>query len=409
MPRPFHYHIWHRPVFDPLPAGASSVISVPRLSGAGSESRTVYSLKKDMNELRAEGKAKGIVDDSVIHVGKSSVSPGRELWALKVGNGSAHKILFTGCHHAREWISVEIPYLVAEYLIRNYRDPPTTDKERRIKHLLMNREIWFVPMVNPDGHEHTITMNRNWRANRHAYPLPMGSFTALRLGGGPGRPISYPAATYVGVDINRNYATATWGQETFHGGFATTSRDPQDGGADSIWCGPGGSSEAEAKTIDDLFNQKRFRASITYHNFSQLLLYPDAAAGDRFVQDVGNGMSQLIAESGNPYTYQSGSALYATTGDLMEFSYEKSPGRPTFTPELRPKDPPPVGHEFSGLPESEIEPCFKENLSAALALINCAGFNSVGGGSSCQFALAIPPWRCQVVLNCWEVFKGWTP
>src|SRR5437867_2868892 len=130
MTRPFHYHVWHRAAFDPLPAWASSAISVPTLSGVGTESRTVYSLKKDMNDLRAEGKAKGIVDDSVVDVGRSSVAPGKELWALKVGNGSAHKILFTGCHHAREWISVEVPYLVAEYLIRNYRDPPTTDKER---------------------------------------------------------------------------------------------------------------------------------------------------------------------------------------------------------------------------------------------------------------------------------------
>jgi carboxypeptidase T len=377
------------------------------LSGVGTESRTVYSLKKDMDELRADGAAKGIVDAGVVDVGKSWGPPGKELWALKLGTGSAHKVLFTGCHHAREWISVEIPYLVAEYLVRNYRDPPTTDKERRIKHLLANREIWFVPMVNPDGHEYTTTVDREWRANRKPYALPAATITAPRLGGG-NRTISYPAGTYTGVDINRNYGTASWGQETFKFGFVKTSRDPRQSGANSIWCGPSPSSEMETKAIDALFKREKFRASITYHNFSQLLLYPDAAAADVFVQDVGNGMNALIAEHGNPYTYQSGSALYATTGDLMDFSYETSPGRPTFTPELRPPDPPPVGHEFSGLPEGEIEPCFQENLGAALALINCAGFDKVVT-EECEWVFAWPPRRCQVVQKCWEVFRGWTP
>ena len=54
-------------------------------------------------------------------------------------------MLFVGCHHAREWISVEMPYLLAEYLIENFDDNPSDDKGRRIKHLLVNREIWIVP------------------------------------------------------------------------------------------------------------------------------------------------------------------------------------------------------------------------------------------------------------------------
>jgi hypothetical protein len=483
MARPYHYHVWHRSAFDPLPAWASSSITVPKMSGAGTETRTVYSLKKDMDQLRADGKTKGIVDDSVKSVGTSwgDGGPGKELWALKLGKDPAHKVLFTGCHHSREWISVEIPYLVAEYLIQNYVDPPTNDKEKRIKHLIMNREIWFVPMVNPDGHEFSTINNRNWRANRKAYTLPANSFSVPALprpitsltrsgttakatvpsgeapstgdsvtisgaspagyngtvtvatatnttftytvAGGLATPatgtilfvrdprlITHAAGVFTGVDINRNYAAAAWGRETFKDAGVRTSRDPQDGGENSIWCGPSGSSEKETKAIDDLFKAHRFRASITYHNFSQLLLFPDAASGDTFVQDVGKGMAQLIAEKGNPYTYQSSAALYPTTGSLMAFSYEASPGRPTYTPELRPKDSAPPDQFFSGLDESEIEPCFKENLAAALALINCAGHNSAPSGTtSCKPRFGIPPWTCQVVLNCWEVFKGWTP
>jgi len=324
-------------------------------------------------------------------------------------------VLFTGCHHAREWISVEIPYLVAEYLIENYTDAPANNKQRRIKHLLDNRKIWFVPMVNPDGHTYTVTTNRWWRGNRKAYTLPAGVINSQSHPPGKGRPISYPADTYTGPDLNRNYNTANWGKETFAGASVTTSRDPRDANSHTpypraaLWCGPGGSSEKESKAVDNLIVAEKFKSSLTYHNFSQLLLYPDAAAADTFVQNVGKGMRDLINQYGNPYTYQSGSSLYYTTGDLMDFTYEKVPGRPTYTPELRPKDSAPRIQMFSGLPESEIEPCFKENLAAALALINCAGFNAVAGSNTCKVYAPAPPHTCTVVKNCWRAFKGWSP
>lgn len=416
-PRPFRYHVYHRDAFNALPNWASHTITVAGLSGSGPETKDVYSLKKDMDQLRVEGAAKGIVDAGVVDVGTSA--RGRKLWALKVGLGTSHKVLFTGCHHAREWISVEIPYLVAEYLIEKYTATPTTEKEKRIKHLLHNRQIWFVPMVNPDGHVHTMTAppigKRGWRPNRKAYPLSAGTIAAPRFGGGAPRPISYPAGTYTGVDINRNYATPTWGQETFKLGSVKTSRDPQDSGENSIWCGRSGSGEAESQAIDALIAAQNFRASITYHSFSQLLLYPDAASADAYVQWVGSGMRDLINDPahGNPdpYTYQSGSALYPTTGDLMDFSYNRMPARPTFTPELRPTEAIATanGWAFSGLPESEIGPCFREHLGAALALINCAGHNASTMNRGVSAATAMPASKCQIVRHCWEVFRAWTP
>lgn len=404
MARPYRYHVYHRSALNAAPAWAHTNITVPSTSGGGSESKDVYSLKKDMEQLRSDGASKGIAEASVISIGKSTKN--RELWALKVGKGSSHKILFTGCHHAREWISVEIPYLVAEYLIQKYTDNPSSDKEKRIKHLLLNREIWFVPMANPDGHEYTTRTNRNWRPNRKAHAVPAGSVTRTPANGGS---VSWPAGTYTGVDLNRNYATANWGVETFHVGRVRTSKNPLDSGPNSIWCGISGSGEAESALIDALIRTHSFRASITYHSYSQLLLHPDDASSDAYVQWVGEGMKTLIAEKGNPYTYQSGSSLYATSGDLMDFTYETVPNRPTFTPELRPQWPPPAGWAFSGLPESEIENCFKENLPAALALINCAGHNTEAANTTGGFKSGKPtPGITQLVRNCWEVFKGWT-
>ena len=54
-------------------------------------------------------------------------------------------ILIVGGHHAREWISVEVPLRIAEYLASHYADSD-------VKKLIDNREIWIIPLINPDGY-----------------------------------------------------------------------------------------------------------------------------------------------------------------------------------------------------------------------------------------------------------------
>ncbi|HEY4188485.1 MAG TPA: hypothetical protein VGP07_25645 [Polyangia bacterium] len=88
----------------------------------------------------------------------------------------------------------------------------------------------------------------------------------------------------------------------------------------------------------------------------------------------------------------------------MEFAYEAAPGRPNFTPEVRPGDHAPRSSAFSGLPEAEIEPTFQENLEAALALINCAGFDAPA--ASVKISWTPQTTVAQVVRNCWKVFDG---
>ncbi|HVC63359.1 MAG TPA: M14 family zinc carboxypeptidase [Acetobacteraceae bacterium] len=321
-PRNFHYHVWDDPAFDTLAPLAAATLTIPAFDQSGTETRTMYSLKRDMDELRTRGHAKGIADAGVVSVGNSA--GGRALCALKVGNGAAHKVLFTGAHHAREWISAEIPYLVAEYLIESYTDTPATPKEKRIKHLLQNRQIWFVPIANPDGHHYTTTMDRNWRPNRRTHNVHGATIHRSPANGGS---VTYLTGPYTGVDINRNYNTPDWGTETFHNGDVTTSCNPADGGADSIWCGLAGSGEAESLAIDTLIRAHAFRASITYHNFGQLLLYPDTSNVDHYVQWVGGGIRDLVNAGGNPYSYEASSTLYRTTGDLLEFSPSYSPDK----------------------------------------------------------------------------------
>ena len=151
-----------------------------------------------------------------------------------------------------------------------------------------------------------------------------------------------------------------------------------------------------------------WRAEVPFrHQLSQFQSTPALSASgkkDAFTQFVGTGMSQLIDANGNPYQYMSGDDLYPTTGDMLEYMYEVLPGRPNFVPELRPKDSAPLAHYFSGLPEDEIEPTFTENLGAALALINCAGFDRPSAEVTIHWDADTQVG--QVVRNCWKVFDG---
>jgi carboxypeptidase T len=434
--RDYHYHLHDHPALDgSTPFGfveeriPTNDIPPPSPPKYEKDPRRFYSLRRDLHELRKlAAKNKILVGSESKEESVGTGSGGRLLWVLKIGNGATHKVLFTGCHHAREWISVEVPYLVAEYLVENYDDNPTTTKGKRIKHLLMNREIWFVPMVNPEGHEWSRTVNRYWRGNRRVYP---GS-ELIAINGGPTinaqpmpdggcsgpRAITIDATTtYIGVDLNRNYATASWGLETcIGGGRRSTSRDPADCSAmqngGGTWCGPGPSSEKETKAIDGKMRAPKFRADISYHNAGQYLLYPRAAKGDEFIDVfLGKGLEKLINDNkyGTKYEYKTAWELYPTTGASMIYSYENSPHRPTYTPELRPHKGATPQERWSGLPESEIEGCFKENLPPALALVNAAGHNEKSGKKTLTVTWSAKPQVVQVVRNCWKVFLGWKP
>ena len=50
-----------------------------------------------------------------------------------------------GCHHGNEYMSVEMPLLMLEYLTDNYGSVP------QVTHLVNDLETWIIPMMNPDG------------------------------------------------------------------------------------------------------------------------------------------------------------------------------------------------------------------------------------------------------------------
>jgi hypothetical protein len=85
---------------------------------------------------------------------------GRTIWGLKItDNPTAEEdepeVRICGCHHGDELMSVELPLLLAWYLVDNYGSDPY------IEGLVDDRETWIIPMVNPDGREATTRYNAN--------------------------------------------------------------------------------------------------------------------------------------------------------------------------------------------------------------------------------------------------------
>jgi len=262
---------------------------------------------------------------------------GRELWALKIsggapGGGNKPVLILLGGHHAREWISVDVPFLIAKHLLEHYNN------DTLVTRLVNSEEIWVVPMVNPDGHQYTVTTERLWRKNRR--------------NNGDG--------TY-GVDLNRNYGYQ-WGGPGSSGDTFS-----------EIYRGPAAFSEPETRAVRDFLQAHRPTSLISYHSFSQLVLYPwgytNNAAPDRALMNalavtLANRIHSVHSES---YTPEQASDLYLASGDTNDWLYG-SFAVPSFTIELRPRGSSP-GFE---LPENQIQPTFEENLTAALFLMDWA-------------------------------------
>ncbi|MEU7811102.1 M14 family metallopeptidase [Pseudonocardia sp. NPDC049154] len=291
------------------------------------------SLEQDLRRLADDNP-----DIAELHEIGRSVE-GRPVLALRIGErrGSSRKVAFLGCHHAREWISVEVPFLLAEDLLAHASENP-------VREWLQQGEIWVAPMVNPDGHEFTRTPgNRLWRKNRRR---------------------NRDGTT--GVDLNRNYGYM-WGTLDVD----TSSHTP----ADETYVGPRAFSEPESRAVRDLVARQLFGGVLTYHSYSQLILYPWGYTDDpildetdrREMRDLADDMERLIANvHGQTYTAQQSSQLYPTAGDTTDWTYGEYDA-PSFTVELRPASAMAGGFI---LPASQIQPCWEENRPAAHAFIS---------------------------------------
>jgi len=230
-----------------------------------------------------------------------------QYWVRLSDNPSANEdepeVLYTGLHHAREPMSVQQMIFYMWYLLENY------DTDVEVKQLVDNTEMYFVPVVNPDGYEYNHQTNPNgggmWRKNRR------------NNGGG-----SY------GVDPNRNYGYM-WGNDN-----SGSSPNPND----QTYRGPEAFSEPEIQNIRDFCNLNEFKIALNYHSYSNLLLYTWGWSEDACEHDAVLFDYSVLMTQENGYTYGPGSTtIYPTNGGSDDWMYGEQTTKDlilSFTPEV---------------------------------------------------------------------------
>ena len=104
-------------------------------------------------------------------IGNNQTIEGRDVYAIKIPDNpntdetaTEKEVLYTSLIHAREPASMQQLIWYMWYLLENYA---TNDE---IKYLVNNLEMYFIPVVNPDGYEYNYTTNPNgggmWRKNK---------------------------------------------------------------------------------------------------------------------------------------------------------------------------------------------------------------------------------------------------
>ncbi len=255
-------------------------------------------------------------------------------------------VFYMGAHHAREPLSTEVAMEFLNHLLDNY----TIDDY--ISYLIDATEIWFIPIVNPDGHK--VVLNEVdiwWRKN-------------LRDNNNNGQFDTYGYYGYGtdGVDPNRNYPFE-WGADN----QLTAPTYP----------GPYGGSEPEVDAMIQLLNDHHFVAGITYHTYSELVLYPYGYDDNVYAPDV-DALSDLAVQmattipnlnSPGHYTPQASWALYPARGATDDYAYGEH-GIFSYTIEL--------GVEFIP-PPADIEQITADNLEAAMLLLRRIHHSSLTG------------------------------
>jgi carboxypeptidase T len=179
-----------------------------------------------------------VIDDTLL------THEGRPVYWVRISDNPDEdevepEVAYTALHHAREPGSLSQMIFFMWHLLEGY------DTDPRIKYLLEETELYFVPCLNPDGYIFNESIAPQgggmWRKNRRA-----------------------DAIAPEGVDLNRNYGYE-WGFDNFG-----SSPDPED----QDYRGPEPFSEPETQMMRNFCQKRHFRYMLNYHSYGQLLIFP---------------------------------------------------------------------------------------------------------------------------------------
>ncbi|WP_243741348.1 M14 family metallopeptidase [Streptomyces sp. 8K308] len=242
---------------------------------------------------------------------------GRDIIAVKVSANAGvdedePEVLFTHAQHAREHLTVEMAlYTLGELTSQYGTDPEITE-------LLDTREVWLIPLVNPDGKvydQESTGSFRSWRKNRQPNA----------------------GSTNVGTDLNRNW-NYQWG--CCGGSSGSTGSE--------TYRGPSAESAPETRVVANFVRgrvvggEQQITAHIDFHTYSELVLWPYGytnadTAGGLTADDAAafRALGTAMAAT-NGYTPQQSSDLYITDGSINDWMWANQ-GIFSFTFEMYPR------------------------------------------------------------------------
>lgn len=169
---------------------------------------------------------------------------GRPIWMVKISDNPEidepePTAYFDALHHAREPLAMASTINYMFWLLENY------ETDSAVQYLVDNREIYFVPVVNPDGYAYNELTNPDgggfWRKNRRAN-----------------------AGGCFGVDLNRNYSFG------YANGGGCSSSDPCSG----TYHGNSAFSEPETAAVRDFVDMIEPRMAFSTHSTAGSVLMP---------------------------------------------------------------------------------------------------------------------------------------
>jgi len=253
---------------------------------------------------------------------------GRPIWAVRMTSNpdapfsGRPQVLYFAMQHAREPIGMMTLLYTMWYLAGHYgQDPEAT-------HLLDNRELWFVPVLNVDGYEANRRM-QSWGGGMRRKNM---------------RNVATDADAY-GVDLNRNW-DAGWG-----------TGDSSPNQSNEVYCGAAPFSEPETGALRDFGLTKAFRFVMEYHAYGLQIYSPDPA-----LLGPDTLLFQKYLLELTRYNHYLPWGETGLSGMAREWMYNYKPGRSTFPFLIE------VGNDQDGFwpATSRIVPLVSENLPGNL-------------------------------------------
>ena len=221
---------------------------------------------------------------------------GQDIWAVKLSDhpqqnqsSSEARVYFDALTHAREPLGMETLLYFLWWLLENYGQDATAT------YLLDQREIFAVPVVNPDGYLYNEQIAPQggglWRKNRRPH-----------------------SNTCVGVDLNRNFSNG-WGLGV---GASTDS-------CSDTYQGSAAFSEPEVQAVRQMIDSLGAASGFSLHSFGPSFLQPlgyQLQGSDHAL--YAELASEFVPSQSRGYGIPEHMLNYLIAGSTMDYLYAKN-------------------------------------------------------------------------------------